>query len=135
MDLNLLGKLFGADQQWQGPCTVILDANATVESVGLDSIAHAGAKVYAPRLISGRINADAVCLVQEHTVLLMIQQQRFRTASGEETIKQSLIVADIGHVVGIEFPDTALLATLGLLPPAPRPGGSHSGMHQRPKMS
>ena len=44
MNAGLLGKLFGRDQLWHGPCTVILDAEAGVYALGVDSIVSGGAK-------------------------------------------------------------------------------------------
>lgn len=135
MEVALLGKLLGRDQQWRGACTLIVDAEASVQTIGADSIVQAGAKVYAPRLISGRIMADNVLLLADNSAVLVLQQQRIRQATGEEVTKQTLTVLDPRSIVGIEFMDTAPLAALGILPPAPKAGGSHSGVHQRPKIS
>ena len=135
MEVALLGKLLGRDQQWRGPCTIILDSEASVQPIGADSIVQAGAKVYAPRLISGRVAADSVLLLQDNSAVLIIQQQRIRQATGEEVTKQTLTVVDPKHIVAIEFLDTAPLAALGIMTPAPKTPGSHSGVHQRPKIS
>ena len=35
MDAGLLTKLFGSD--WSGPCTVIIDADASIQTAGSDS--------------------------------------------------------------------------------------------------
>jgi hypothetical protein len=129
MDAALLGKLLGRDQQWHGPCTVILDADATVQTGGTDSIGAGSIKSYAPRMVSGRIAADCVCLLADGQALAMVQQQRTRQSTGEEAVKNTLIVADGAHVVAIEFPDLAPLTGLGLSAPATRPAagtGSHA---------
>ena len=55
MNVPLLEKIFGRDQRWQGPCTVIVNAEAALYALGQDSIVGGGAKQYAPRMISGRI--------------------------------------------------------------------------------
>lgn len=119
MNTALLGKIFGSEQRWLGACTIVLDADATVQTTGVDSIVGGGAKSYAPRLVSGRIAADAVCLVPgDGSALVILQQQKTRGSSGEETVKQALIIADVAHVVAVEFPDMQPLANLGLtLPP------------------
>ena len=57
MHAGLLSKLFGSERQWRGPCTVVLDAAASIQTSGADSIVHGGTKVYAPRMISGRVAA------------------------------------------------------------------------------
>jgi hypothetical protein len=135
MDGNVLGKLFGREQKWQGPCTVILGAEAALKVHGSDSIVAGGVKMYAPRTVSGRINADAVCLLQDNSALLIIQQQKFRQDTGEESVKQSLLVADPGQIAALEFLDTASLAALGLSAPALRTGPSsfcHQGIYQKP---
>jgi hypothetical protein len=121
MDAALLGKLLGRDQHWQGPCTVILDADATIQTGGTDAIGAGSMKTYAPRMVSGRINVDFVCLLADGQALAMVQQQRTRQQTGEEAIKNTLTVADAAHVVAIEFADLGPLANLGLSPPAPRP--------------
>src|SRR5438067_2378959 len=116
MNAAILGRLFGQDQKWHGPCTVVLDAEASVQTTGTDSIVGGGAKSYAPRLVSGRIQADSVCLAQDGSALVMMQQQKTRGASGEERVHQALIVADAAHVVAVEFPDLQPLSGLGLTP-------------------
>lgn len=125
MDAALLSKLFGPNAAWQGPCTVVVDANAAVVPVGPDNYGSSAAKQYAPRHVSGRLAADAVAWLPEHRALLLTQQVRIRQAGSEDILKQSLTVVDAGHVVAVEFADTAALAGLGLPVPAPlaaRPG-------------
>jgi hypothetical protein len=120
MDAALLERLLGRDQQWQGPCVVVLDAAAAIQAHGADAIGAAGAKTYAPRLASGRVHADAVCYLAEAAALVMMQQQKSRGQSGEEAIKTTLTVADAAHVVALEFSDLSALVSLGLNPPATR---------------
>jgi hypothetical protein len=135
MDAGLLVKLFGQEQHWHGPCTVVVDANAAIQNIGTDSIVSAGTKMYSPRLISGRIIADSVCLLADNSALLLIQQQRLRQQTGDEVVKQTLTIVSIAHIVSLEFCDTGPLLTLGLPAPAPRSTGSHSGTQTRPKVS
>ena len=66
MNSALLVEIFGKDQSWHGPCTVITEGNAAVATQGTDSLMGGGIKQYAPRVISGRIMADAVCLLPEN---------------------------------------------------------------------
>jgi hypothetical protein len=134
MDAGLLGKIFGLEQRWHGPCTVIMDAEAGMQALGLDSILGGGAKQYAPRMVSGRIACDAACLLPDGTALLLLQYQKVRTPSGEETARQILTVADSKHVVAIELCDISALTALGLTPPVNiRPiSGSNSGVQIRP---
>src|SRR5207253_1803695 len=51
MDARLLGKLFGHEQRWHGPCTVIVDSDASIIAIGADSIGSSATKSYAPRLV------------------------------------------------------------------------------------
>jgi len=135
MDAGLLSKLFGKSQEWQGPCVVVIDAEASVQTVGADSVAGGGTKLYAPRAVSGRIAADSVLLLQDGSALLLIQQFRVRQATGEEVVKQTLTVADPRRVVAVEFAEgsTWALQAMGLTAPPIRPAGSHSGIITRPK--
>lgn len=131
MDAALLGRLFGREQGWKGPCTVIVNADAVVQTTGHDSVAGGGNKVYAPRVISGRIMADGVSMLKDGTGLILIQQVKIRQATGEEIFKQSLFVVDPAQVVAIEFPDNSALASVGLPVPIIKASGSHPGT-QRP---
>ena len=135
MDAMLLCKLFGNTQDWRGPCTVILNADSTVEVAGSDNIGSGGSKVFAPRTTSGRMAVDAACLLQDGSALIVAQQHRTRTPSGEENVKQTFAVADARHIVAIEFSDGSFLAALGVNVPVLKPLGSNSGIHQRPKIS
>ena len=100
MNAALLNKIFGRDQQWHGPCTVLMHGEAAIATQGVDSLLGGGTKQYAPRVISGRIVADAVCLLQDGSALLLIQQQKTKQSTGEEQIKQLLTVADTAFVMG-----------------------------------
>jgi hypothetical protein len=122
MQARVLAKLFGHQKQWHGPCTVVLDADATIQASGTDSIINAGAKMYAPRLVSGRVTADAVCLLPEELSLVIVQQTRIRQATGEDQMHQTVTIVDVAHVAAVEFADARSLAALGLPePPAPTP--------------
>jgi hypothetical protein len=120
MNAKLLGKYFGADRQWRGPCIVILTADAAIQSIGSDSIMQGGAKAYSPRLISGRVHADSACLLAEEQALLLVQTQRIRQATGEDQTQQTLVVVDLTHVAAVEFSDVAPLAVFGVKPPPGR---------------
>jgi hypothetical protein len=131
MNISLLNRLFGEELYWQGPCTIVLDAEAAVQSLGADSIGASATKSYAPRLVSGRITADAACLMAGGEALLAVQQQKVRQSSGEEVIKQTLNILDPAHVVAVEFYDTSALEKLGITPPPVR-STSHPGTGLRP---
>ena len=130
MNAALLQKLFGTDSRWQGPCTLILDADAAVQTLGADSIGPSAVKHYSPRLVSGRITADMVSWALDGTVLLAVQQQKVPQGSGE-VVRQTLLVLDPARVVGVEFADTAMIGKLGVPAPPLRPA-SHPGTHHRP---
>lgn len=128
MNAVLLGKIFGREQRWLGPCVVVMDAEASMQVLGVDSIIGGGAKSYAPRMVSGRINADACCLTQDGTALIILQATKHRASTGEEKILTTLVIADTAHIVAVEFPDTNVLGNLGLTAPVIRPTGtSHHG--------
>ena len=136
MDIGLLKKIFGADQQWQGACTIILDADANVYTAGTDAIGTGGLKVFAPRIISGRVLAEAACLLKDNTAIVLFQQQRTKTATGEEVVRHTLTMVDPRHIVAVEFTEGVpqALQAVGLtIPVGLKPGGSHSGVHAKPK--
>ena len=135
MDVGLMRKIFGATQEWYGACTVIIDGEVTVQAVGTDAIGVGGAKFYAPRTISGRIAAEAVCMLKDGSSLVLLQQQRSKSATGEEVIKQTLTVTAPEHVGAVEFTDAVpvVLQTLGLSMPAFKAHASQSGLLIRPK--
>jgi len=130
LDATVLAKIFGGEHQWQGPCTVILDADASVQTLGADSIGASATKSYAPRLVSGRIFADSVCLMTDGKALLAIQLQKIRHPTGEEVVRPTLTIMDPEHVVAIEFFHIAALTALGVPQPALRTG-SHPGSNAR----
>jgi hypothetical protein len=135
MDIALLQKLFGKDRRWHGPCTVIMNGNAALKTHGGDSIVSGGIKKYAPRTVSGRVNADAVCLMDDCSAFLIVQQQKIRHDTGEENIRQILTVANPSEVIAVEFADITPLAILGLQAPNIRsaPGlPNHHGVYSRP---
>lgn len=138
MDLSFLTKLFGSDGQWQGPCVVVVDGEASVQTAGADAIGGGGMKSFAPRTASGRVVADAVLLMKDGSALFLLQQQRIRNTMGDELIKQTLTIADPKHVVAVEFGDNSplIIEQLGLPQPVIRggSGGSDkSGVLSRPK--
>ena len=119
MHAGLLAKLFGTDRRWRGPCTVVVDADASIQTTGVDSIVQSGVKVFAPRLISGRLNADAACLLADESALILVQAHRIRQATGEDLHQQTVILVDLDHIAAIEFPDATGLRGLNLEPPPP----------------
>jgi hypothetical protein len=125
MDIGLLAKFFGKDKSWRGACTVILDAEASVQTVGGDTLLTGGVKNYAPRLVSGRILADSVCLLPDYAALLVFQQVRLRQQTGEEVVKQTLLAIDAAHVVALEFHDLDALDRLGVAEPVVHSDGSY----------
>jgi hypothetical protein len=131
MEIALLGKLFGGEARWQGSCTILLDSDAGIQALGADSIGAGATKSYAPRLVSCRIVADSVCLLSDGSALLAIQNSRFRQSTGEEVLRQTLLVIDPKRVVAVEFADMGTLAALGVTPPPTRPL-SHAGINLRP---
>jgi len=138
MDIGLLKKLFGTEQQWQGACTVVLDAGANVTQAGADALGTAGVKYWAPRTTSGRVSADAVCLLKDATAVVLLQQHRSKTATGEEQVKPTLTLANPENVVAIEYLDNTVtaLTAIGLtMPAALKPAGSQSGVYPKPKVT
>ena len=131
MDARLLVKLFGGQQNWHGACTVIVDTDASVQAIGADSIGSSATKSYAPRFVSGRIPADAACLLADATALLALQQHKIRQGPNEEILKQTLTVIDPAHIIAVEFADTIHLGGFGMSAPALR-SGSQTGVALRP---
>jgi hypothetical protein len=124
MDSGLLKKLFGSTPTWHGPCVVFVDADTSVKASGQDSIVAGGTKSYAPRISSGRVNADAVCYHADSNALLVVQRTRTRQSTGEDVLQQTLMVFDVNHVVGVEFDNLERLNRLDLKPP-PVPDKPH----------
>jgi len=117
MNAQLLTKLFGADGRWNGACTVIINADANVAPIGNDAIVTGGLKSFAPRLITGRIQADAVKFAAELSSLLLIQKTVIRQQTGDDLIKQTLSIVDVDHVAAIEFAELGALDRMGIAPP------------------
>ena len=130
MDSQILAKIFGSAQDWQGPCTIILDAEASVQTLGADSIGASATKSYAPRLVSGRILADSVCLMTDKTALLAVQLQKIRHPTGEEVVRPTLTIIDPTRIVAVEFFHIGPLTHLGVSQPSVR-NGSHPGSPAR----
>ena len=67
--------------------------------------------------------------------MVLLQQQRTKTATGEENIKHTLTLADPAHVVAVEFTDAVpqALQALGMALPVAKSAGSQPGTHSRPK--
>ena len=119
MQNGTLNKLFGSQKQWHGPCTIVVDAEAAIQSSGTDAIVNAGVKMFAPRLISGRVEADSVCYMPEEMALVAVQKTRIRQATGEDQFQQTVLIVDVAHVAAVEFANAKSLTALGLSEPPP----------------
>jgi hypothetical protein len=129
MNIGLLERLLGGDRAWSGPCTVVLDADAMLVSSGPDTILGGGVKSYAPRTATGRIEADACCLLKAEGAVLVVRQTVHKDGTGAEKVKQTTLVADAAHVAGLEFAGTEAATALGLpAPPAPKRTEYRPGM-------
>jgi hypothetical protein len=117
VDAGFLERLLGGSRTWSGPCTVILDADAAVSTPGPDTLITGGQKSYAPRVASGRMNADSVLLLKDERVLLATEEVRFKDATGQSRVKRTLAVVDVAHIIGLEFGNLAHLKLLGVGPP------------------
>jgi hypothetical protein len=117
MKTNLMEKLFDASAKWHGPCTILLQANASVRSPGPDSILTGGAKVYAPRITSGRIYAHTVCFLRDMEVLVLIERRDVREKTGVDKTIELVSILDIAQIIGIEYEEIDVLQQLGI--PAP----------------
>lgn len=125
MQAGLLKKLFGDRRQWSGACTLVVDAEASIQTSGADSIVNAGTKIYAPRLISGRVAADAVCFLPDDGVLVVMQVQRIRQSTSEDQLKPTFLIIDPAHLAALEFSDSLPVKALGLSePPAISPAAA-----------
>jgi len=119
MDSGLLKRLFGPGT-WQGSCVVLVDGDASVKTTGTDSIVAGGQKSFAPRITSGRVQAEAVCFHPEHSALVVVQRVPAKKNTGEDTLQQTLVIVDSAHVIGVEFEGVDRLSSLGLaVPPLP----------------
>jgi hypothetical protein len=121
MHAAVLEKVFGHSKKWSGPCTLVLDADATVQAGGNDAIVNAGAKMYAPRLITGRINADSVCYLPDDGALVVLQWERIRQATAKDQFHYTVALLDVTHVAALEFADAKVLDALGLSAPDAAP--------------
>ena len=117
MDAGLVERLLGGDRRWAGRCVVVLAAGASVQSAGPDAMLSGGVKHYAPRQASGRVEADAVCLLRAENAVAVLQQHVHKDGTGMEHVRQTLLIADLAHVAGFEFPHSAPLRALGLVAP------------------
>ncbi|HLW64631.1 MAG TPA: hypothetical protein VKS79_04875 [Gemmataceae bacterium] len=117
MNAGLLATMFGSGGRWSGPCTLIVNADASVEAVGNDSIIQGGQKSYAPRLITGRVVVDAVRLLPEQAALVAVRKHVVRQSTGEDRVEFTMLVVNMDHVVGVEFRDLRTLSELGIRPP------------------
>ncbi|HEV3145892.1 MAG TPA: hypothetical protein VGZ47_18550 [Gemmataceae bacterium] len=118
MNAGLLSSLFGSGGRWSGPCTLIVSADASAEAIGSDSIVQGGQKFYAPRLITGRIVADAVRLLPEQTALIAVRRHVIRQSAGDDRSEFTMIVVNTDDVVAVEFRDLRSLSALGIQPPS-----------------
>jgi len=118
MNTRLLAKLFGPEGAWSGPCTVIVDADVSVQSIGSDSIVQGGLKSYSPRLITGRLAADAARLLPEEKAIVVVQKQVIRKNADTDVVQHKMLVVNVDHVAAVEFDGLRALETLGL--PAPK---------------
>jgi hypothetical protein len=117
VDAALLKSLFGPAPAWSRPCVVVVDAEASVRPAGQDSLLTGGAKTYAPRVTSGRIDADAVCFHSDVNALLVVQRVWTRTHDGQDKVQHTLIVVDAKHVAAVEFNGLGQLEMLRIPPP------------------
>ena len=116
MDASLLAMLFGSEPRWSGPCTVIVDANANVLPIGADAIVQGGVKAFAPRLITGRLQADAALFLPKQQALVLTRKTVSRSG-GADQITHTLHVVDIHHLVALEFDQLDPLTKLGIAAP------------------
>ena len=128
MNAVLVEKLLGGDREWSGPCVVVLDAEASVKTPGPDSVVTGGQKSYAPRFSSGRIEADSCYLLKEHSALVLVSQQSFKDSTGAMHMRQTLVVADLAHVVALEFTKLTPLKRLGVDAPVISEAEYRAGM-------
>jgi hypothetical protein len=129
MDAGLLAKIFGHRQEWHGPCTVVLKADVSIQTVGNDSSHGAGAKMYAPRCVSGRVATDSVCLLKDGSALVVVHQYKIQQETGKDATRQLLMVINPPSVIAIEFPEIMplVLQALGLGIPRYAPRAAMQG--------
>ncbi|HVK17564.1 MAG TPA: hypothetical protein VM533_11505 [Fimbriiglobus sp.] len=128
MNAVLVESLLGGDREWSGPCVVVLDAEASVKTPGPDSVVTGGQKSYAPRFSSGRIEADACYLLKDLSALVLVSQQTFKDSTGASHVRQTMVVADLAHVVALEFTKLTPLKRLGVEAPVINDSEYRAGM-------
>jgi len=114
MDASLLANMFGVEGRWCGPCTIVVNADAHVHTIGTDAIVAGGVKAYSPRLITGRIPADNVMMLPGQRALVLHKRTVHRTGNAEDRIQTTVQVVDTDHVVAVEFENLDALKKLGL---------------------
>lgn len=124
MDASLLKKLFGGNAAWSKPCVVVVAGDAVVQTLGTDSVTTGGGKAYAPRVPSGRIEADCACFLADVNAVALLQRKWHRTHSGEDRVAQTVWTIASEHIVAIEMDGTSALERLGVTPP-PMPDKMH----------
>ena len=119
MDAGLLEKLLGGDRAWSAKCVVVLDAEAAVKATSPDCVTatHSGRGTGEWQHATTRVEADACCLLKEHHAILIYRQSPQKDVTGSKVVKQTVIAADLDHVVAIEFHHGGPLKTLGLTTP------------------
>jgi hypothetical protein len=129
MDAGFLERLLSGSRTWSGPCVVITNASSDINVPGPDSVIAGGQRFYAPRVATGRLVADAVLLLKEDGVLLVVDQHRYKDGTGQTRLKQRLSIVGLQHVVGLEFDHVGALGILGIGdPPAVRDNEYRPGM-------
>jgi hypothetical protein len=116
MDASVLTALFGSESKWSGPCTVIVDAEASIQVTGADAIVSGGVKAFSPRLITGRLPADQAQFLANHQSLVIVKRNVTRQG-GADQVTHTLHVIDIRHVAAIEFDHLEALGKLGVTAP------------------
>ena len=53
----------------------------------------------------------------EQSALLLIQKTVIRQTTGDDLVRQTLLIVDAGHVAAIEFAELGALELLGVPPP------------------
>ncbi len=101
MDASLLANLFGVEGHWSGPCTIVVNADAYVQTIGADAIVQGGVKAYSPRLITGRIPADNAVLLPGQRAIVLYKRTVQRQGSAEDRVQTTVQVIDTDQVVSV----------------------------------
>ena len=119
MDAGLLERVLGGDRVWSAKCVVVLDAEAAVKAVSPDCVTatHSGRGTGEWQPATTRVEADACCLLSEHNAVLIYRQSPQKDVTGSRVLRQTVLVADLAHVVAIEFHHGGPLKALGLSTP------------------